>query len=81
LRCCEEEKKDAAKGSLTPGWVVPLFDGVDVAAYAPGADGDSGNAKGEGEIGVGGAEALLGGEREVAIDGAESGEDGGVIGK
>ena len=51
MRCCEEEKKDAAKGSLTPGWVVPLLDGVDVAAYASGADGDSRNTKGSSRSG------------------------------
>ena len=81
LRGCEEEKKDAAEGGLAAGWVVPLLDGMDVAADASGADGEGGNAEGERQIGVGGAEALLGGEGEVTIDGAEGGEQGGVVGQ
>jgi len=81
LCCCEKEKKDAAQGSFAAGWVVPLLDGVDVASDASRADGEGGNAEGERQIGVGGTEALLGGEREVAVYSAEGGEKSRVIGE
>src|SRR5215472_2104945 len=77
----EEEKEDAAQSGLASGRVVPLLDGMDVASDATGADGERGDAEREGEIGVGGAEALFGGEVEVAVDGTEEGEKGRVVGQ
>ena len=48
---------------------------------ASGADGDGGNAERERDVGVGGAEAGFGAEVEVTVDGAEGGEERGVVGE
>ena len=72
----EEGEEDATEGGLAAGGVVPLGDGVDAAAGAPGAKGDGGDAEREGEVGVGGADADLGAEAEVAIDGVKGVEQG-----
>ena len=67
----EEGEEDAAEGGFAAGWVVPLLKGVDAASLASGSDGDGGDAAGERDVGVGGAEAGFGAEGEVAVDGAE----------
>ena len=72
----EEGEEDAAEGSLAAGGVVPLPEGVDAAAGAAGAEGDGGDAKREREISVGGADADLGAEAQVTIDGVEGVEEG-----
>ena len=77
----EEGEEDAAEGGFAAGGVVPLLEGVDAAACASGADGDGGDSEGEGDVGVGGAEAGFGAEGEVAVDGAEGVEEGGVVGE
>ncbi len=77
----EEGEEDAAEGGFAAGGVVPLAEGVDAAADAAGAHGDGGNAEREGEVGVGGADAGFGAEAEMAVDGAEGFEEGGVVGK
>ena len=77
----EEGEEDAAEGGFAAGGVVPLLQGVDAAALASGADGDGRDAARERNVGVGGAEAGFGAEGEVAVDGAEGVEDGGVVGK
>ena len=41
----------------------------------------AGTAAGEGDVGVGGAEAGFGAEGEMAVDGAEGVEEGGVVGE
>ena len=77
----QEGEEDAAEGGFAAGGVVPLLQGVDAAAMASGADGDGGDAERERDVGVGGAEAGFGAEGEVAVDGAEGGEEGGVVGE
>ena len=77
----EEGQEDAAEGGFAAGRVVPLLEGVDASAGASGADGYGGNAAGEGDVGVGGAEAEFGAEVEVTVYGAEGLEDGRVVGE
>ncbi len=49
----EQGEQDAAEGGFTAGGVVPLGEGVDAAAGAAGGECDGGDAKGEGQVGVG----------------------------
>ena len=77
----EEGEEDAAEGGFATGGVVPLLQRVDAAALASGANGDGGDAARERNVGVGGTEARFGAEGEVTIDGAESVEEWGVVGK
>ena len=51
------------------------------AACAAGTDGEGGDAVGEGEIGVGGADAGFGGDVEVAVDGAKASIEGAIGGQ
>ncbi len=77
----EEGEEDAAEGGFAAGGVVPLGEGVDAAAGAAGSEGEGGDAEGERDVGVGGADAGFGAEAEVAVDGAEGVEEGGVVGE
>ena len=81
LESVEEGEEDAAKRGFAAGRVVPLLQGVDSAAVAAAAKGDGGDSAGEGDVGIGGAEAGFGSEGEVAVNGAEGVEDGGVVGE
>ena len=67
----EESEEDAAEGGFSAGGVVPFLEGVNASAQASAADRDGGDSAGEGDVGVGGAEAGFGAEGEVAVDGAE----------
>src|ERR1039457_6750590 len=77
----EQGEEDAAERGSAAGGVVPLLQGVDAAAEASGADGDGGDAAGERDIRVGRAEAGFGAQAEMAVDGAEGGEQRGVVGQ
>ena len=67
----EGEQEDArGPGSRSLGG-VPLVQGVSAAAIAAGADGKGGDAEGERDVGVGGAEAEIGAQAEMAVDGAQ----------
>ena len=74
----EEGEQDAAQGGFAAGRIVPLGEGVDAVASAAGGQCRGGNVEGEREIGVGGAEAELGAEVEVPIDGAQGVKERGV---
>ncbi len=65
------EQEDTAQAEFAVLVGVPLGDGVGAAALAACADGNGWNAAGEGDIGVCGAEAEVGAQAEMAIDGAE----------
>ena len=67
----EQGEQDAAQGGIAAGGVVPLLKGVDTAAEPSSADGDGGDAEGERDVGVGGAETGFGAEVEVTVDGTE----------
>ena len=75
----EEEEQGAAEGEVAVCGVVPLFEGVHAAAASTRADGEGGDVEGEGEIGVGRADAGFGGEIEVAVDCAEAEGEGGIF--
>jgi hypothetical protein len=51
--------------------VVPLLEGVNTAAQTAGPESEGGNVEGERDVGVGGTDAGLGAEREVAVHGSE----------
>ena len=74
----EDGEEEAAEGELAAGGVVPLGEGVDAAAGAAAAEGYGGNTEREGDVGVGGANAGLGAEAEMAVDGADGLEEGGI---
>ncbi len=79
LKGVQEGQEDAAEGGFAVGRVVPLLEGVDASAGASGTDGDGGDVSGERDVGVGGPETGFCAESEVAVDGADSVEEGGVV--
>ena len=77
----EEGEEEAAEGGFAAGGVEPLVEGVDAAAGAAGGESDGGEVEREREVGVGGADAEFGAEAEVAVDGGDGAEEGGVFGE
>ncbi len=77
----QKREEDAAEGGFASGGVVPLGECVDAASGASGGEGGGGDAEGEGEVGVCGAQAEFGTDAEVPVDGAEGAQEGGVWGE
>ena len=66
------EQQHAAQAQIAVFGGVPLGLSVRAAAIAAGAHGESRNAERERNIGVGRAQAQIGAQAEMAIDGAQS---------
>lgn len=77
----EDGEEDAPEGGFAAGGVIPFGKGVDATSGAAAPECKCWDVKGEGKVGIGGADASFGGEAQVAIDGAYCFEEWRVVGK
>ena len=75
----EGEKKHTLERELAVFRRIPLVQRVSVSAVAACAHGESRNAERERNVGVGGTQAEVGAQAEMAVDGSQSGKQRGIV--